>query len=377
MNDVDERPINEYRGSAVDTFAHCRRKYRYEYIELIEAARTQKPLYFGTVMHKYLEALYSGCGHSGAFEVGGNLFDTTNLSDMDQVEVMEMVDLYENLAPNYREYWAEADKARETYATEFKFRVHLGGDDWFVGTIDHLFRDRDTGLFWLEDHKSVKSIAQYIKSIEYSRQTPRYLKATRLLASGRGEIMHGKKWTPVTQHFPHISGIIFNLISKTIPHPPKVLVKGKGLSIDKSQNTTLQLYREALIENGWGRWFVDEEGVTYFNADDKYREILELLASQETPLGNRYFRRIPLRTTPYQMDFAFSEMREIIYEIDLATETDRFYRNSGRHCGWCQYNAICSAEAAGENVEMILDTMYRPKADNPYAEDEEDDVHES
>jgi hypothetical protein len=85
-----------------------------------------------------------------------------------------------------------------------------------------------------------------------------------------------------------IFGFQYNVILKDVPKKPELLKKG-GLSKNKSQKTTYELYCQAIDENN------------LLTSD--YKDILDYLEQ----LGNRYFKRVDVIRTPQEIEAAIYE----------------------------------------------------------------------
>lgn len=359
----------EIRGSEVDTFLSCRRKYKYSYVDLLEPKRKQKPLYFGTLMHQWLQTYYmTKHDLSAAYRVVEETMEGTDASSMDQVEVQDVRQLLELLPYDYVMYWREADAKRRTIFTELKFRVPINNYNYYTGTFDHLYQDLDTGLFWLEDHKNVASIGRYLNSIEYNQQIRRYLYAAGELANGNGDIFVDGIWQPVIK-FPRVSGLIFNLISKKLAEPPRVLKNSKlagKLSLDKAQNTTYALYLKA-VKEACGDDPIPQE----------YQDMLEHFRNMETSEGNKFFRRVPVLVTQPQMESAFLLVSDVSDEIWDIKDDSRYFPSHGSQCGYCGFKMLCFAQDAGDNIASIIEDFYQEKTSDSEDVDDDTDPTES
>lgn len=357
----------DVRGSEMYAFLSCRKRWDYEYVQEIEAIRQNDKLYFGTLFHKFLEVLYRTNSYHDAFHAGHTMLEEMPADAMPDTEYHDIRELFNSMVDVYCNYWADRDSRRETLATELKFRVPMPGiyDTYYTGTVDHVFVDRDTDKVWLEDHKTVAYVEKYVGASEYDRQITRYLWAFDQLAEGKGEILVEGVWTKSGLSKP--AGMIYNIIGKRLPEPPKLIRNGTMLSKDMAQRTTYDLYYTALVNAGL---------VTKIYGDvvaipKEYDAILAHLRAQETEDGNPYFRRIRSYRNDAEKRALVKEMVGTISDMKDARLSKRFYRNFSQACAYCPMKTLCVAEQDGSDAERIRESMYRPKNGNNQIDIEE------
>lgn len=348
------------RGSEVSDFLRCRYKWSESWINGLKPKKPQTALLFGTLFHKYMEGYYSGGTPEDGFNAMQKLLFETDTSSMDEVEINDMWNLLLDVTKNYVDHWKSEDSELKVIGTEVHFRIPLDEQIAFEGTIDLIYEDQD-GNLWFADHKTTSSIEKYEKSAIMDRQISRYWWALQQLCAGNGEIetkLHdsGKVdigWMPVSSglfkelHGKQVHGFIYNIIKKEIPEPPKVL-KGGGLSKDKSQKTTYYLYMQALMQYvPTEKWF-------------EYTEILDMLQEHK----DRYFKRVPVYRLQQEVDASIREFWATsldlnqVANMDDVSRTYATYRNIAQDCVWCAYQSICAAGIEGSDVEMIRNTLY-------------------
>lgn len=251
------------------------------------------------------------------------LFDETDTSGMEQVTIDELWDLAYNVAENYFAQWKNIDGQYEIIATELQFQIPMSETLNYTGTIDLVVKDSD-GKIWFVDHKTTDNISNYEKRADMDRQISRY-------------------WWALQQLGYDVHGFIYNIILKDYPTPPATLKNG-SLSQNKAQKTTYDLYLKAIQDND-------------FNPSG-YREMLDHLQAQETPDGNRFFRRLKVYRNQSELDNAMSELDSVTRDMHNA----RVYRNITKDCSWdCPYQNICVAGMDGSNVDYLIDQLFTKK----------------
>lgn len=355
------------RGSEMQDFLRCRLRWKYAWVDGFRPKTVNGKLFFGTLFHKFAEIFYN---HLNACEVEVakdcavktmlQLAQETDTSGMEQVEYDELIDLVTKVADNYVSQWGHMDEDNwEVIATELNFMIPLTDTIGYEGTIDLLVRNRLDGKLYPVDHKTTSSLEKYEKNSIMDRQISRYWWALQQLQKGHGFIKYpdSDEWFDVQKYCEltgkqgvlqgEIGGFIYNIILKDYPVPPKVLKKG-GLSKDKGQKTTYELYMKAIEENE-------------LNPDD-YQDILEYLKEN----GKEFFRRAEVYRNQDEINAAIKEFYWTVKEMKGIREwlkdgaTDEIcYRNITSDCHWdCAYKDVCVAGFDGSNVDYLLNTLY-------------------
>lgn len=353
------------RGSEVSDYMRCRKRWSWRWVEGLSPKRPNNKLFFGTAFHEFLEDYHKGFAHQIAIESMRDLFAETDTSGMPPDEVDALWDMADQIARRYVHQWWPSDLSHKPIATELKFAIPLADELYYEGMIDYIYEKDDK--LWLMDHKTVKSMSQYEDNSVMDRQISRYWWAWNELADGNGlvELYAGDGtpfWHPVkeTVYWPLIEGrkvhgFVYNLIRKEVPHPPNLLKKG-GLSKDKSQHTTYELYKQAIEDNGL-------EEVNYI-------EMLQHLLVQE----NRYFKRVEVFRSPAEVESAIQEFYWTAQESLEVRERNAgaIYRNITKDCSWdCPFQQICLASIDGSNVQYLIDQFYTKASDDEVETEDE------
>lgn len=367
------------RGSEVSSYLTCRRSWKLAWVDHLKKKTPDGKLFFGTLFHKYLELYYDCMNKQEAWQQTIEWMDGEDLSDMNQEFIDELLQLFDDVSQNYMTEYHESDvRSIQTIATELRFAIPLYDDDILLedssdgnflrngaldfayeGTIDLLyFQD---GLLKFSDHKTVSSIDRYVNNAVLDRQISRYWWALTALGQGYGYVWQGDEvgWVPVkqTQLYEVIqnqspSEFVYNIIGKSAPKPPKIL-KDKSISKDKKQNTTLELYKKAIVENGLK--FAD------------YTDMLEMLEKQ----GNKFLRRVSVVRSMSECQAAIEDFAKVgreIMNLRLMLEYDPM--DAEQHLFWNitwdtptfnQYYPLIQAEVKDENINMVKVLLYETK----------------
>lgn len=318
---------NGYRGTEVNDFLRCRKKYDYTWVQNLEPKKRNEKLTIGSAIHKFLEFWYLEHRLEDAVEAMLVYIDD-NTADMDDAERIELKELAEGVCRHYVDHY-HLEWEYTVKAVELPFsipQVIQDGDKEihtnYTGTIDLLVEDTD-GKLWFMDHKTTASLDIYDKNSDMDRQISRY-------------------WYALEKLGYKIEGFIYNIILKDVPVEPRLLKSGQ-LSKDRSQKTTAILYRQAIEKHG-------------LDLND-YMDHMQFL--YETP--KEFFRRVKVTRTPEEREASIRETREVILDI---TEAKRYYRNITKDCSWdCPFKTLCVSEMDGSNADLIRNELYQVKED--------------
>ncbi len=311
------------RGSEIQDFLRCRKRWDYRWQERLISKKKNDKLFFGELFHLYLEKYYKTKNHDTAQQYMLQTLDMYMDEDWEELQdkLMEITNHY------YETYKTDLFTV---LGVEVQFSIPLTATKNFTGTIDLIYRDTE-GRLWFADHKTTTSIEKYEKNAILDRQINRYWWAIQQLAKGNGIIMGDKN---ILLDSPY--GFMYNIIYKDYPVPPKTLKSG-GLSKDKSQKTTYQMYKKAITD-------------LQLNEAD-YADILEHLSSYPF----KFFSRVEVFRNQQEIDCTMEEIGAIVQDMDNC----RTYRNITTDCQWdCQYKDLCLAEIDGSDAQWLRDELY-------------------
>jgi hypothetical protein len=351
------------RGSEYQDFLRCRKRWNWRWNEGLRSKKLNDKLFTGSLIHKWLEVYYETGDIVDSLAAMQKMYLEADTQYSDQVQLQELWELVCDITHHYLETWEETDKEYITLATELEFMVRLDEEIAFTGTIDWVFQDKD-GHIWFADHKTTTSIEKYEKNSLMDRQISRYWWALNMICQGVGRVRNKEtgqyeKFEPLLDK--EIFGFQYNVILKDVPRKPELLKKG-GLSKNKSQKTTYELYCQAIDENN------------LLTSD--YKDILDHLEQ----LGNRYFKRVDVIRTPQEIEAAIWEflytaedMAGLKSGLEIAKNPADFqimqmagknpqyklYRNITSDCSWdCEFKALCQAEIEGSNTSFLKNSSY-------------------
>lgn len=315
--------------SSIAAFKTCRRRYQYRYVDGLEPK--DRPIYydFGTAIHLGLAEFYRGKEVVEILTAIESYFQD-NAPAIDEPDRLSSWMEAKELAIGMMKGYIVHYQGRETFKVleiEKPFELDIldvrgfkYDDVKLAGKVDGIIEDN--GL-WILEHKTAKTIDnRYERKLTLDAQSMIYLEAM--------ERVYNKPFR----------GIIYNVLAKAIPEPPKVLKNG-SLSKAKDQNTTPELYGTAIDENG-------------LNPAD-YAEFMAYLEANR----RQYFFRETLTFSHEEKDEWRRELWQIAADIVSATATGSFYRNTAQCVGFgtCPYLDICTAP----DKEFVIANSYERK----------------
>jgi hypothetical protein len=335
-------------------FKRCRRMWNYKSALRLnrEPVKLNRNLGFGIGIHKGLEAFYHPDNFNATIEERALLAVAAFVTDMksqrqaeDQAtggidlereeEYKDMVKLGTGMLNNYAKWAVKEDDGWKPVAVERKIQVHLvdpkDHKPLFIHErpvvyqvrVDLLARDSD-GLLWVWDHKTAAHVSGDTQFLDVDTQLTTYA------------LVVGMAYNTA------VGGVIYNELAKSVPSPPKVLSKG-GLSQDKRQNTTYELYRKT----------IDEMGLD----TAPYGAMLEFLRNKE----QSYFRRTPIRRNARELEHQYEIM---VAEVRDMLSSPFLYPNPSKiNCSGCDFRHPCLVESELGDVKFVLydPMLYRER----------------
>jgi RecB family exonuclease len=346
----------ELHQSELATFRRCRRRWALSspnMANLEPVGQSPEALWFGSGVHFALEDFH-GYNIYGGLSRALRAFDVAT-RDRRPENAADLIALGSGMLAHY-ERWGEHRNDFDTLwvdgvpQVEVNWRVPVRGIDpelaQLGGTFDRLVVDPH-GRVWVLDWKTC---GQFNTSkLDLDAQTSVYLWAYRELFGVPAE------------------GMVYVQLKKAVPEPPRCLKNG-ALSVDKSQNTTWDLYREAMLE---------VYGERAFDAKTAQLEFLAWLRDQEDDSGDRFIRRDLVRRNEAQLeataDYLAAQVRELLPLADGVWPDDLrwegLYPNPTHDCGMCPFHSLCLSMDDGSDWRSMIDSgLYaqRERTNTPW-----------
>lgn len=309
-----------FSNSKLNTYRRCPRKYRFRYIEGLEAKERKVQLERGTWLHSLLQTYYNGedwiAKHKELKKVFYNLFEEEReeLGDMD-VDCLRIMRAYLRTYHDDLSRYVVVD-------TELDETVTLPNGVKMRIIVDLIFEDRRTGLLFAWDHKSRKSFEDGDNML-LDPQLTRYYYGLGVLG------------------YKPLGGVGYNELRTKPPTVPKQLQSG-GLSKAMKIDTDVYTYMREIRRLGLD--------------PNNYTEILRHIARNQT---ERFFRRTIMPKDKPMIQTMMREVRQTAEEIYAAERRDRFPRTFDKSCSWgCDFTNLCIADLHGADYSPIVKMSF-------------------
>lgn len=330
----------------------------------LEPRRTGQALAFGTMIHQALERWYIPGTKRGQHpaEAFLEIYDAQDLDLVQWDEDGEKIsarDLGWVMLTGYVEKYG-TDSHLDVFQPEMTFEIDVrlrDGTDLgvYVGKIDGVARNRQTGRLVLLEHKSAKTI-QFVRiNSGYGEQGLSYWWAANMWLRHIGELRSDEL----------IDSVLYNFLRKGLPDSRPTNAAGHRLN--KPKKEALQAKCEELGLDTKGT--IDTLTARLEHAGVDVVQLGEPSVKQPSPL----FERQELLLGHNQLRTFERRIRMEMFEMGQVREGKQpVYKNPTRDCDWdCPFRDTCEVHEIGGDWEGMLDLDF--KAWDPYSEHELED----
>lgn len=290
---------------------------------------------FGTIVHKIIEAQLEG-------QDWQKVLDKIELDN--QKMFRREIEMYGNIIDDIRDimtdyfiFWDGQLKTikHDGRRSEFEFRIELGDGLWFTGKIDTVGKAKK--MLWEVEHKTFNRMPSEDDRWR-SVQGAVYFRALEEMG------------------FDQIDGVLWDYISSKPLNVPGMLTATGKVSQARIDSVPTRIKR-----------WLKEEG-------HKKADFKKLISDAEANLPNRFIRIYSPVKRPV-VNMIWNNF------IETAREIQEFHgkksdQNIDRHCSWCDYQALCKAEATGSDVDWLIEREYTKETDDhkvKYGDDRSED----
>lgn len=301
--------ITEVTTSMLRCFKECRRRYKYEYIDLLKPVDRPKALEIGTLYHKMLEQHVTE----------GNI--DIQLSAHEEVDEFNFA-IAQAMATAYIE-WIK-DQGLEFIEVELPFIVSVGYGKRLKGKIDAVV-ERD-GEFFLVEHKTTSQYnEEYLQSLMLDEQPANYLFAFNKLIDHAELAGMDKKAV----------GMFYLIVEKPTIKPFKATpLEQRKYKKDGSLYANQREFDESLddFKSRLAKWYEEEERI------------------------HRHF----IYRKPNELSERIEDLQLQIKDLIRAEADGTYYRNpaSCKVFG-CPYRALCIAEDPKKFIDLYTTKTKR------------------
>jgi hypothetical protein len=345
--------------SKVETSRACEQRYVYRYIEKLRAKVVARPLRFGDLFHKMLEADANNLDPLAALKdatannerlfreeresIAAVVSDITYIwkayKDFYKKDQLQLLPVNQETkktkflslskqdradALGVAASGIKAKKPTEVYAEHWIDGIEIAPGIEFAGKIDGFVRSRK--MNWLLEHKTTENFPDSDTRWR-NLQSCLYIRIVEMLG-----------WFT-------LSGTLWNYIRSKPPTHMKPNEKNPGMSVRKIDSLP-----QVVIDD------ITNAGFDWKNYVGFIRDIEVNIPS--------WFDRVytPIKKPVIDMvwrDFIVTskEMKEVEEEYSAA-HPRRPVRTIGRHCSWCEFEALCRAELTGADADFVREHEF-------------------
>lgn len=306
--------------SKVKAYRQCRRMFHNKFVLGLQKKKKKRPLMFGSLVHQIIEADLEG-------QDWEEVLDQINLDHgkMFRKEREMYGNIIEDIRDIMTDYFIHWDgdfkpiKFKGHYA-EHEFRIELDSGLWFTGKIDTTGKAK--GMRWLVEHKTFSRMPSEDERWR-SVQAAVYFRALEEMG------------------FKPMDGVLWDYISSKPCNVPGELTPTGKLSTRQIDTLPSRVKR----------WIRETK------QDKKDPAVKKLMENAKANRRNRFVRLYsPIK--PLIVDTVWDDFVDTALEI-RDTFGKKKDQNIGRHCSWCDYQALCKAEATGSDLDWLIEREYQ------------------
>jgi hypothetical protein len=312
-------------NSRVGTWRRCHYAHYLKYVEKLQKKFKARPLVFGGVVHEMLEAHANG---DDPFEKLAEIEKSQGKMFQSQAEELgELIDDVRDIMTDYFAHWKNVGDFSYTRAkgksAEFSFEVDAGKGITIIGKLDGIVKTKNK-LKWLLENKTGKSIPNEDHRWR-NLQSALYVRVIEMLSLSS------------------VDGTCWNFIRSKSPTRPQVLKS--GAMSQRGIDTLPTRVKKTLAKHD-----------LHPNDFATMMKFAELNCRE-------YFSRIYSPIKKRVVDSLFADFMSTAE--DIRDDPERRDKNINRHCDWCDFRDICSAELRGTDAAFIKakDFIVRPPHD--------------
>ncbi len=353
------------RTSERSTYRSCRQQWVWHYVQRWETTRKRPALDFGTLAHEALAERYPPGKKRGPHpaKTFARLFDENPVLPQydDDGELLESRELGIAMMEGYVDLYGE-DKDIKILQPEMTFQIDIHDAQGhylctFVGSMDAVGWDNETGKMIMLEHKTGKRIEQVTVNSKYGEQAISY--AWAMMVMGRYHDLLGPDEV--------VSAIRFNWLRKAMPDDRPE--NAQGLKLNRPKKDVLVAECEALGLNAKGTvevlsYRLAQEGVDV-------EQLGEVSGKQPPPL----FERQDLPFGEAELVNWHKRIRAEAWEMDKVRRgLIPVYKSPGDACKFCSFKDVCEIHEMGgywKDALLMEFTKWDPYADHNEAMEED------
>lgn len=328
--------------SAMQTWQRCEQRYYYSYVRKLRPIQRAIAPERGIVLHAYLAEYYQGLKNDAPPLAAHQAGLATIMLREREMKAAAATAFYSGLEDEAREYLDLVPSCISIADRYFRARGEQDADEYDVefveqdlsfklspgivsrSIIDLVLVSRDTGLRWLVEHKSTRSVPDSTVRLR-DLQTLLYAHVL-----GRVGV--------------HIDGVLWNYLRTKEPDHPHQNKDGKfsrAVSID----TTWEIYRKAVLDAG--------------QPEDAYIDVKARLEGKELLVFFPRFERVIVADQDIMLeDYVREALRMRQSRLRWQRGKERPIRTIQRDCTYCEFYRCCEAAITGGDEEDVIRVKF-------------------
>jgi len=303
--------------SKVNIWRKCQRAYEYKHDEKIERRAKPRPLKFGGIVHRMLDADARG----------DDPFDELHMIAVENARTFrEEVEAYGDIVRDihyimqaYFDYYRREPLVYVQHGDQYSehpFELEIAPDIIAKGRIDGVARAKK--MNWLLEHKTHKNFPNTDHRWR-NLQSAVYIRISQMLG-----------W------WPNIEGTLWNYIRSKPPTRPLILKDGSvsTRALDSLPQVVIDTLEEHNISSS-----------------------AKIVDEQRAKLSS-WFQRVHTPIKKPVIDALFRDFIATARQMSDAADERNRPRSIGRHCEWCEFEPLCRAELQGSDVDFIKEHEY-------------------
>jgi hypothetical protein len=243
-----------------------------------------------------------------------------------EIDFKERIELGRGMLEYYFKWARKHDQGFTPKLVEVEFEVPIprlvikGLPVVYQGRVDLVVED-EFGEYWIWDHKTAAQFGT-TQHLALDEQCGSYI------------------WALKHKLGINIAGVVYNELRKKVPHAPHQNKNG-FLSVNKQQDTTLDLFLEAMEALG--------------HTPSMYESYIEYL----TECPKEFVRRTQVHRNRAEMEIQENRIR--LEAIDMLNNPSIYPNPTKWNCDGCWFFAPCIATNENSDVQFLLQEGYRKR----------------
>jgi hypothetical protein len=223
-----------------------------------------------------------------------------------------------------------------------------------VGTYDLVHQDAETGRYWLDEHKTARSVM--LRHLAMDNQAGTYWATATAELQREGLIPEDGA----------LAGIMYNFMRKGLPDERPRDAEGYATNkpVKADYVKALQDVDVHSIAGGKGSVAIEKASLTELEVACRFGRITVLGARSKVQPPPLFVRHAVHRTRPERRAQLLRAQQDALQMELLRDGLLTPTKTATRECGWCEFYDMCELQERGGDWESLRDIAYR--VEDPY-----------